>query len=111
MDTRSTFVPPYSIYSTHLMFLTKKRNADEPTEYRTIEIRGANVRLTPFGQERLPEGKTVEDKIRSVLKRTAEYKQQEYQKEENFLNMMIKGSAELPRGGNAVRPSASRAKD
>ena len=94
MDTRSSFVPPYSVNSTHLMFLTKKREADEPTEYRTIEIRGANVRLTPFGQEKMPEGKTVEDKIRSVFKRTVEYNQQECQKEENFLNVMIKGSAE-----------------
>jgi hypothetical protein len=93
MDTRSSFVPPYSIYSTHLMFLTKKRSVDEPTEYRTIEIIGANVALTSFGHERMPEGKTVEDQIRSVLRRTLESNQQEFQKEENFLNMMIKGSA------------------
>src|SRR5437773_5142666 len=40
MDTRTSFVTPYAIHSTHLMFLTKKRAENEPTEYRTIEIRG-----------------------------------------------------------------------
>ena len=94
MDTRSSFVTPYAIYSTHLMFLTKKRTPDEPTDYRTIEFRGANIRLSPFGHEKMPDGKTTKEKIRSLLKRTIEYNKKQYDKEQAFLNQMIKGTAE-----------------
>ncbi|MEX1232029.1 MAG: hypothetical protein WEB58_17425 [Planctomycetaceae bacterium] len=94
MDTRTEFVPPYAIRSTHLMFLTKKRTADEPTEYRTIEVRGANICLTPFGHEKMPEGKTTKDQITSLLKTTVEYNQKQHDKEQAFLNQMIKGTAE-----------------
>ena len=93
MDTRSSFVQRYAIFSSHLMFLTKKRNESEPTEYRTIEIEGANVLLTPFGHEKMPEGKTIEDQIRSLLRRTIEYNEIEHRKEKDFLDMMIKGVA------------------
>lgn len=94
MDTRSSFVTPYAIFSTHLMFLTKKRSENEPTEYRTIEFRGANIRLTPFGHEKMPAGKTIEDQIRSLFKSTIEGNEKEYEKEQDFLGMMLKGTAE-----------------
>ncbi len=93
MDTRTSFVPPYAIRSSHLMFLTKKRDDNEPTEYRTIETEGANVRLTPFGLEQMPEGKTIEDQIRSLLRRTIEYNEVEHRKGKDFLDLMIKGAA------------------
>ena len=94
MDTRTSFVMPYAIYSTHLMFLTKKRTPNEPTDYRTIEIRGANIRLTPFGHEKMPAGKTTKDQIKSLLKRTVEYNNKEHDKEQTFLNQMIEGATE-----------------
>lgn len=94
MDTRSSFVTPYAIFSTHLMFLTKKRTADEPTDYRTIEITGANIRLSPFGHEKMPAGKTIKDQIKSILKSTVEYNKKQYAKEQTFLKQMIKGTAE-----------------
>ncbi len=94
MDTRTSFVTPYAIQSTHLMFLTKKRTLDEPTDYRTIEIRGANIHLTPFGHEKMPAGKTTKDQIKSLLQRTVEYNKKQYDKEQNFLNQMIEGTAE-----------------
>ena len=89
MDTRTSFVNPYAIHSAHLMFLVKKRSNNEPTEYRTIELEGANVRLATFGHERMPDGKTIEDQIRSLLKRTSEYQRLEYQKESDFLQLMM----------------------
>ena len=95
MDTRTSFVTPYAILSTHLMFLTKKRTPDEPTDYRTIEFRGANVRLTPFGHDKMPSGKTIKDQIKSLLKETVEYNNKEHDKEQNFLNQMIEGTSEL----------------
>lgn len=99
MDTRTSFVTPYAILSTHLMFLTKKRTADEPTDYRTIEFRGANIRLSPFGHEKMPEGMTTKEQIRSLLKRTVEYNKKQHDKEQAFLNKMIKGTAD-PQANN-----------
>jgi hypothetical protein len=94
MDARTLFVTPFAIGSTHLMFLTKKRTENEPTDYRTIQIRGANVRLTPFGHEATPAGKTVKDKIVSVLEATVAYNRKQAEKERAFLNRMIEDKAE-----------------
>lgn len=91
MDTRTEFVTPFASSSTHLMFLTKKRNANELTDYRTIEFQGANVRLSPFGHEKKPGGKTVKDQITSLLKTTVEYNQKQHEKEQAFLGQLIKG--------------------
>ena len=94
MDTRTSFATPFALHSTHLMFLTKKRTPSEPTNFRTIEFRGANVRLPPIGHEKKPEGKTIADQIRSVLQRAADKNKKEHEKEQAFLNQMIKGTAE-----------------
>jgi hypothetical protein len=94
MDTRTSFVTPYALHSTHLMFLTKKRAPNEPINYRTLEIRGANFQVTPFGNEKIPEGNTTEDQIRSLLRRTIEYDAKEHEKEQAFLNLLMNGTAE-----------------
>jgi hypothetical protein len=107
MDTRTEFATPYAYLSTHLMFLTKKRTADEPTEYRTIEFRGANIRLTPFGHEKMPEGKTTKDQITSLLKTTLEYNQKQHEGESAFLEQMIKGTAEPSGAANGSQPTRS----
>jgi hypothetical protein len=94
MDTRTSFATPFALHSTHLMYLTKKRSPDEPTEFRTIEFRGANVRLPPTGHESAPVGKTIADQIRSVLRRAAEQNKKDHDKRQSFLTQMIKGTAE-----------------
>jgi len=91
MDTNVNFVPPYGCMSTHLMFLIKKQNADEPTEYRTLGFQGANVRLSPFGNEKTPKGSTLEEQIRNLIKDSIEYWSKEQDKERRFLEMMIGG--------------------
>lgn len=92
MDTRSAFVSPLSDGSTHLMFLTKKRAPNEPTDYRTIEYQGANVLLSPFGHENMPAGKTTAERIRSLLKSSIEYNKTQHQQEEDFLKRAIGAS-------------------
>jgi hypothetical protein len=101
MDTRTAFVPPYAMNSTHLMFLTKKRTPNEPTDFRTIEFRGANVRLSPFGHEKMPTGKTTADRITSLLKGAVKYNKKQHKKEQAFLEQAIKGTAEQT---DAVEP-------
>ena len=89
MDTRTSFSTPFALWSTHLMFLTKKRTPDEPTEYRTIEFQGANVRLAPLGHENNPEGNTVAEQVRSVLKRSLKQSKKAHAAELAFLHKMI----------------------
>lgn len=94
MDTRTSFATPFALHSTHPMFLIKKRSPNEPTEYRTIAYQGANVSLPPTGHEKTFQGETTAERIRSVLRRTAEWKKKDHEKEQSFLNQMITGSAE-----------------
>jgi hypothetical protein len=86
MDTRLGFVTPYAVGSAHLMFLAKARGTDEPTEYRTIEVEGANIRLSPFGHEEMPEGKTLVERIQTLIAKTIQYSQKEELKEREFLD-------------------------
>jgi hypothetical protein len=88
MDTRSEFVPPFVPSSTHLVFLIKKQDPREETDYRTIPIIGAAVRLSPFGNEKLPEGATTADKIRSLVKTAKAYGASEFKKENDFWDLI-----------------------
>ena len=90
MDTRTSFVTPYAIHSTHLMFLTKKRTPNESTEYRTIEFQGANIQVSPFGNEEMPAGDTVLQQITTLLRRTIDYNREVYEKEQAFLKSAVK---------------------
>jgi hypothetical protein len=90
MDTRTSFVSPFVPYSTHLMFLTKKRAQNEPTDYRTIEYQGANVRLSPFGHEKPPEGETVQQRIQFVVRNAIAYWSDQQKKGNEFLEKMLK---------------------
>jgi len=58
MNTEGSFATPYAHGSTHLMFLMKKAAEDEPTDYRTLTFKGAQILLSPLGHEKAPEGKT-----------------------------------------------------
>ena len=94
MDTRHASATPYSIRSTHLMFLTKKRGEYEPTDYRTLQIHGANITLPSSGHEVRPEGKAVADQIRTILVNAVSRNAASFQKEQDFLNMMMGETAE-----------------
>ena len=89
MDTQDSFVTPFSFHSTHLIFLTKKRTENEPTEYRTIQFEGANIILSPFGNEKTPEGKTVEQKVKNLIKNAIAYQAKECEKRQKFLKTIL----------------------
>ena len=90
MNTHFKFVSRYALWSTHLMFLTKKRSKNEPTDYRTLEVEGANVLITPFGNETLPPGKTIKEKIQHILKRTVVHNKKKYEREKTFIASMLR---------------------
>ena len=93
MDARSSIVSPFAHHSTMLAFLTKKRTPNEPTDYRSLEIKGATIRLPPTGQETAPKGDTIIDKVRWVLQRAIEFNAKEHEKEKVFLQQMVKDEA------------------
>ena len=65
MNTEASFASPYANGSTHLMFLMKKATEDEPTEYRTLTFKGAQIALSPLGNEKVPQDNTIEQKSRT----------------------------------------------
>ena len=93
MDARTSFVTPYAPFSTHLIFLTRKRTPNEPTDYRSLEIQGANVRISSFGNEKLLPGQTIKEKIQTLLRRASKYNKKQYKKEQANLNRMLQGAA------------------
>ena len=89
MNTEASFVTPYAHGSTHLMFLMKKATEDEPTEYRTLTFKGAQILLSPLGHEKAPEGKTIEDKVRKLIEDAIVYHAKELEKRQKFLKGMV----------------------
>lgn len=96
MNTDGSFATPYAHGSTHLMFLMKRATKDEPTEYRTMTFKGAQVLLSPLGHEKAPEGRTLEDKVRKLIKDAIAYQAREHEKRQKFLKAMVaqEGTAE-----------------
>ena len=96
MNTEASFATPYAHGSTHLMFLMKKATEDEPTEYRTITFKGAQTLLSPLGHEKAPEGKTIEDKVKKIIKDAIVYQAKEHEKRQKHLKSMLgeQGTAE-----------------
>ena len=92
MDTEGSLVSPYAPGSTHLMFLMKKVIENEPTDYRTISIMGAQTLLSPLGQEKMPEGNTIEEQVRNLIKNAILYQTNEYEKKHRFLKRMLSES-------------------
>jgi len=89
MNTEASFATPYAHGSTHLMFLMKKATEDEPTEYRTLTFKGAQILLSPLGHEKAPEGKTIEQKIQKLIRDSIAYQTKEHEKKQMFLKAML----------------------
>jgi hypothetical protein len=89
MDPELDFATPYALGSSHLVFLIKKMQENEPTEYRSLACHGNHVLLSPLGNEKMPEGDTLEEKIRNVIKGAIEYENQQHEKKQAFLKSML----------------------
>ncbi len=89
MDARFEFVSPYALSSTHLMFLAKEEKGDEPAVYWTLPVKGANIEVSPFGQEKPPRGATIEEQIRNLVKSAIAYRAKEHEKHQKFLRSLL----------------------
>jgi hypothetical protein len=83
---------PYARGSIHLIFLVKKTDENEPTDYRMLTVCGAETLLRPSGHEKMPEGKTVEEQVKCLVRDAIDYQTEEYQKRMRFLNIMLGNS-------------------
>lgn len=79
------FVSSFPRFSNFLVFLRKIPDGEAKSKYASLEIKGSMFRLSPFGNERIPEGDTVGDKIRSVLVDSLAYWAEWERKEREFV--------------------------
>lgn len=98
------FPDPYARFSKHLIFLVKKTNENEPTDYRMLTVCGAQTLLAPSDHEKMLEGNTIEEQVKSLIKDTIDYQTKEYQKRMKFLKSMLSQSedAEQSPGSNSL---------
>jgi len=89
MNTKGSFATPYAHGSTHLMFLIKKTSKDESTNYRTLTFNGAQILLSPLGHEKAPKGKTINQKVRNVIKDAITYQNNKNDKNQIFLQAIL----------------------
>jgi len=105
MHTQPGFVAPFSLLSTHLIFLYKTTHEDEQTDYRSLQIEGANIPLSSNGHEKEPEGNTIEEKVKNLIRDAIKYQAEEHLKRRTFLMFMINEleSLEQPPEGQNIR--------
>lgn len=103
----------FPLGSTHLMFLVKEPGERAIAPYRTLPIRGANVRLPDIGAEARAQAETVADTVRFLLRRAAEHADRERPRERAALEHMISAVRAMtlgptPGGRHAVRAVEAR---
>lgn len=87
INMRPGLVTPFARGSTHLMFLAK---SGDDTPYQTLMYEGANIVVSPLGQEKPPPGRTVVDKVRAVIEASIQYRKQSAAEEIDYLNKLIR---------------------
>ncbi|MGV3772198.1 MAG: hypothetical protein ACO1QB_04795 [Verrucomicrobiales bacterium] len=89
LDTQFSFVSPFTIGSTHLVFLVYGPEGD--LVFRNLQREGSILRLSPFGHEVEPAGPTLEQKIQNLLERSIAYWDGVQQREKDILLSIISG--------------------
>jgi hypothetical protein len=90
IDTRTSFVSPFSIGATHLAFLSTNEIGGEST-FRNLQYEGSILRLSPFGHESEPDGWNLERKIKILVERSIAYWDREQQREKELSLAVITG--------------------
>ena len=63
--------------------------------YITCRFRGATLKLSPLGNETLPEGDTTQAKIKVLLKRSIDYWDNDWKQQREKLEKIIEGQSPL----------------
>ena len=86
INMRPGLVTPFARGSTHLMFLAK---SGDDTPYQTLMYDGANIAVSPLGQEKPPPGRSAVDKVRAVIEASIQYRRRSAAEEIDYLNKLI----------------------
>jgi hypothetical protein len=84
-DTRGSFVSPFPLLSTHLVFLVKADGG-----YRNLAFEGSVLRLSPFGNEKALDGGTLRAKITNLVGQSISYWDAQWNSERAFLQQATK---------------------
>ena len=90
IDTTGSFREKFRLLSTHLVFFVKEPKDKDGIEYRSLQWQGANIEVSPFGNEKLPEGKSIKETIKLLIQRYVEYRNEEQKKEDALLQKVVK---------------------
>lgn len=88
-DTSFAFREAFRLSSTHLVFLRKHSKDDKGIEYDSLLWQGANLEVSPFGNEKALTGKPVKLRIQMLVKTYREYRLQEAKREDKLLNKVL----------------------
>jgi hypothetical protein len=95
-DPEFHMMSPLNPGSTHLVFLVKKRSPDESADYRALERVGAVLTLSPFANEKMPEGKTVVEQVQTLVRRAKDYWNDQQTKENALMDGILGAPAAAP---------------
>jgi hypothetical protein len=89
-DTTTSFREKFRVYSTHLVFFYKHPKDKEGIEYDSVQWEGANIEVSPFGNEKVPEGKSVKERIKILINNYIIFRDQEAKREDALLQKVLK---------------------
>ena len=75
--------------STHLVFLKNSNEADFGTKHRVLNYRGADMQLSPLGNETKPAGETLKAQIQTLIGRYQKYRDEQIKREDEILDKAL----------------------
>lgn len=80
MTPGMVFESPFSVYSAHLVFL-RRSEAGDTVDYRTLQIHGSCLRVSPMADTKGLKGKSVAEQVRSLMAESIAYWDEQRRKE------------------------------
>ena len=85
MDTSGSYREKFRLHSAHIVFLNKSAKSRDEAEYQSVNFVGANIEISPFGNEKLPANLSTKETIKLLIQRYVEYRDKEIKAEDAFL--------------------------
>lgn len=89
VGTRSDFGESLAPKSTHLVFLEHSKAPINGANYSILQMRGADLPVSPFGNETKPKGKTLKAQIQTLIRRYQNYRAAQTKREDAMLNKAL----------------------
>lgn len=89
VGTRSDFGESLAPMSTHLVFLNRSETPINGANYSIIGRQGADLPVSPLGNETKPAGKTLKAQIQTLIRRYQNYRAAQTKREDAMLNKAL----------------------